>query len=77
MKKKILVTGSAGFIGFSYSCDVLLRKGYIVYGIDNYSKYYDLVLKKKRTTLLKKQKKFKFCKFDLFNKKKLDLFFKK
>ena len=76
MKKKILVTGSAGFIGF-HTCDVLLRKGYIVYGIDNYSKYYDLVLKKKRTTLLKKQKKFKFCKFDLFNKKKLDLFFKK
>ena len=67
MKKKILVTGSAGFIGF-HTCDVLLRKGYIVYGIDNYSKYYDLVLKKKEYTT-KKTKKFKFCKFDLFNKK--------
>ena len=28
MKKKILVTGSAGFIGF-HTCDVLLRKGYL------------------------------------------------
>lgn len=36
--KKILVTGSQGFIG-SYICNELLTQGYEVVGIDNYSKY--------------------------------------
>ena len=36
--KKILVTGSQGFIG-SYICNELLDNGYNVVGIDNYSKY--------------------------------------
>jgi nucleoside-diphosphate-sugar epimerase len=36
--KKILVTGSQGFIG-SYICNELLNNGYKVIGIDNYSKY--------------------------------------
>jgi len=36
--KKILLTGSQGFIG-SYICNELLNKGYIVIGVDNYQKY--------------------------------------
>jgi nucleoside-diphosphate-sugar epimerase len=36
--KKVLVTGSAGFIG-GYITEFLLKKGYYVIGIDNYSKY--------------------------------------
>ena len=36
--KKVLVTGSQGFIG-SYLCAELLEKGYKVIGIDNFSKY--------------------------------------
>jgi UDP-glucose 4-epimerase len=35
---KVLVTGSAGFIG-GYLCQELLDKGHSVVGIDNYSKY--------------------------------------
>lgn len=35
---KILVTGSAGFIG-GYLVQELLRQGYTIVGIDNYSKY--------------------------------------
>jgi nucleoside-diphosphate-sugar epimerase len=35
---KILVTGSAGFIG-GYVVEELLRRGYSVVGLDNYSKY--------------------------------------
>lgn len=35
---KILVTGSAGFIG-GYVVDEVLRRGYEVVGLNNYSKY--------------------------------------
>ncbi len=38
MSKKILVTGSAGFIG-GYVVEELLQNGWHVVGIDNYSKY--------------------------------------
>ena len=38
MSKKILVTGSAGFIG-GYVVEELLNNGWHVVGIDNYSKY--------------------------------------
>lgn len=36
--KKVLVTGSQGFLG-SYICRELLSNGYEVFGVDNYSKY--------------------------------------
>jgi nucleoside-diphosphate-sugar epimerase len=36
--KKVVVTGSAGFIG-GYIVEELLAKGYQVVGVDNYSKY--------------------------------------
>jgi UDP-glucuronate 4-epimerase len=75
VKKKILVTGSAGFIGFHVS-QILLEKGYNVYGVDNYSKYYDVNLKKKRTSKLKKYKNFFFNKFDLKDEKKVKNFVK-
>ena len=44
---KILVTGVAGFIGFSFA-KYLLEKKYQVYGIDNFDNYYSVKLKKKR-----------------------------
>ncbi len=37
-EQKVLVTGSAGFIG-GYVVEELLRRGYSVVGVDNYSKY--------------------------------------
>jgi UDP-glucose 4-epimerase len=36
--QKVLVSGSAGFIG-GYVVEELLRRGYAVIGVDNYSKY--------------------------------------
>jgi len=65
---KILVTGSAGFIGFSL-CLFLLKKKLNVIGVDNLNNYYDVGLKKKRLEILKKYKNFKFFKLDLSNKK--------
>ena len=52
MSKYILVTGSAGFIGF-HLCMKLLEKNYKVVGIDNINDYYDKKLKEKRLELLK------------------------
>ena len=47
----ILVTGSAGFIGF-HLCQKLIEKGIYVIGIDNLNDYYDINLKKKRLEIL-------------------------
>ena len=44
---KILVTGSAGFIGY-HLANRLLRDGHEVYGLDSLSDYYDVNLKYSR-----------------------------
>lgn len=44
---KVLVTGSAGFIG-SELCIKLLKRGDIVVGVDNHNNYYDTELKEAR-----------------------------
>ena len=44
MDKNVLVTGSAGFIGFHLTTR-LLKEGYNVVGIDNINDYYDVRLK--------------------------------
>ena len=50
-KKIILVTGAAGFIGFSL-CKRLLEENYKIIGIDNLNEYYDLDLKNARLNIL-------------------------
>jgi UDP-glucuronate 4-epimerase len=64
--KKILVTGSAGFIGF-HLCQRLLQRGDKVVGIDNLNDYYDVFLKQARLAQLKKLPNFSFQKLDLAN----------
>ena len=51
MKKKALVTGSAGFIGF-HLCKNLLELDYQVFGIDALTDYYDPQLKRDRLSIL-------------------------
>jgi UDP-glucuronate 4-epimerase len=71
MKKKILITGASGFIGFSLAIH-FLKKNYFVYGIDNFDNYYSVNYKKKRIRLLKKYKNFFFKKIDILNNKYLE-----
>ena len=55
--QKVLITGSAGFIGFFISQKLLLEE-HCVLGVDNFNSYYDLNLKKQRHKILKKNKSF-------------------
>ena len=75
MKKKILITGVAGFIGFALA-EKLIKKNFIVYGIDNLDNYYSIKLKKKRIELLKRNKNFHFKKINFSKKKNIEIFFK-
>ena len=53
---KILVTGSAGFIGYNFSKKFLEKnKNAHVYGIDSINSYYSIKLKKDRIKNLKKK----------------------
>ncbi len=71
----IVVTGSAGFIGFSL-CLKLLERGDIIIGIDNHNDYYDPKLKEARLEILIKYKNYKHFKFDLIDQKNLEDTFK-
>jgi UDP-glucuronate 4-epimerase len=61
---KILVTGAAGFIGFT-TARRLLERGDEVVGLDNLNEYYDVRLKLARLEILKEMPGFRFVKLDL------------
>ena len=65
-KKKVIVTGSSGFIGMHF-CKKLLDNGFHVMGIDNMNNYYSKKLKKERLEILKSYKNFMFEKVDISN----------
>ncbi|MBC9797454.1 NAD-dependent epimerase [Sinomicrobium weinanense] len=90
-KRKILVTGAAGFIGF-YMANALLKLGDDVVGLDNLNDYYDVKLKYARLAEagIKKQmiddhggvtcsvdrNNYRFAKIDITHYKKLEALFK-
>jgi UDP-glucuronate 4-epimerase len=71
---RILVTGSAGFIGFHLS-KKLSGLGYEVVGIDNMNDYYDVSLKHARLDILKKLSGFRFEETDLVDREGLNKIF--
>lgn len=85
---QILITGSAGFIGY-YLSRVLSEKGIEVYGIDSLNHYYDVALKYARlkecgiqSTEYGKECNstvypgYRFCQIDLCDKEALEKIFK-
>lgn len=60
----IIVTGSAGFIGYHVTRR-LLERGEDVIGIDNVNDYYDVALKEARLRELGKHARFRFERLDL------------
>lgn len=70
----ILVTGSAGFIGFSVSQE-LLKRGYKVIGIDNHNNYYDPNLKEERYKILEKISNYQHYRIDLSDNNSLKKIF--
>jgi UDP-glucuronate 4-epimerase len=60
----VLVTGSAGFIGYFVALR-LLERGDRVIGLDSLNDYYDVSLKEARLTQLRPFERFQFLKLDL------------
>lgn len=73
-KAKVLVTGSAGFIGF-HLCKALCEYDLEVVGLDNLNDYYDVNLKKSRINALSSAENFEFIKLDLANKDEISRLF--
>jgi UDP-glucuronate 4-epimerase len=73
-KKRILITGAAGFIGFHLSRK-LCGLDYLVTGIDNLNDYYDPNLKRSRLDLLKREAGFDFKPIDLTDREGLNRLF--
>ncbi len=69
--KRILVTGSAGFVGFHLSQRVL-QDGALVLGVDNFSPYYDVALKERRTDILKQHAEFTLARISLEDAEAMD-----
>ena len=67
MSQRILVTGAAGFIGFSLARR-LLAEGHQVLGLDNFNDYYDVRLKEARHGILAATEGYSSVRADLADK---------
>ena len=81
MKDKILVTGSAGFIGH-HICNRLICENYEVIGLDNLNSYYEVSLKENRNKILNnfpkdRENKYYFYKGDISDLKLVENIFQR
>ena len=79
--KTVLITGGAGFIGFSLIKSLLSEKKLKIINIDNLNNYYDVKLKQDRLKILKNLSKinsqnYKFIKGDLSDRKFIEKIFR-
>ena len=75
MKKTVLVTGAAGFIGAFLTKRLLDETDYLVVGFDNMNDYYDVSLKEERLKMLSGYPNFKFFKGDLADRQQINELF--
>ena len=73
---KLIITGSAGFIGYSLS-KRLLDRGENIIGVDNHNNYYEPKLKESRFNKLNEYKNYSHYRVDLTDQKALEQIFKK
>jgi UDP-glucuronate 4-epimerase len=73
---KIIITGSAGFIGYHLANQLLKNKKNHVLGIDSLNNYYSKTIKNLRIKLLKKNENFLYKKIDLRIESKIKKIFK-
>jgi UDP-glucuronate 4-epimerase len=72
MKKRILVTGAAGFIGSNLVHKLLSDGGYSVIGLDNFDPFYPRAQKEKNIQPFAGDKNFRFYEGDIRNTADLD-----
>ncbi len=63
-QRRILITGSAGFIGF-HLASRMLQSGAAVLGVDNFTAYYDPKLKERRNQLLGQHEGFSLARISI------------
>ena len=72
---KVLVTGSAGFIGSALSIKLLEREDEVI-GIDNHNDYYDPKLKEARLARHKDHSNYSHIRMDIEDSKAVEELFK-
>ena len=71
MRRKIFVTGTAGFIGF-HLAKLLLAEGFEVAGFDGMTDYYDVELKRRRHQILLQNQHFSAIEAMLEDRERID-----
>ncbi|NNF41300.1 MAG: NAD-dependent epimerase [Woeseiaceae bacterium] len=71
---KVLITGAAGFIGFT-TAKKLLDRGETVVGLDNFNDYYDVALKEARAAILDGYDNFSMHRIDLADREAIETLF--
>jgi len=68
--RTVLVTGTAGFIGF-HLARLLIGEGFQVVGVDSMTPYYDVELKRQRHAILRQTNSFAAEEFDILDSDRL------